>query len=160
MAFDNILKHLQGKHDQHSHGKGGVYTVNHDDVGTVRAWRDALDVSVPADDGQHYYHATTVDKLSAIKNHGLTPTASGTFEGFSTGKAVSLAPSLADAVYWSSTAMWRDYDSRHDGTVRRPVLLRVPKYANVQAYRPDEMRIGHVPKNDIEILSEDGWTKP
>lgn len=129
-----------------------------EDAGTMKAYYKALGESVPADDPLYVYHSTHAQRLSAIASDGLQPGKKSNFEGFSTTESVSLSPTVADAIYWSSASMWRQYDDRKDGTVDKPVILRTLKHETMKEYRRDELRVPNVSPDKLEIWESGKWT--
>lgn len=170
MSLTNLFSKLKGGSGSGNLGHAGIIgkrggsapkgtiSISPEQAGTLQAWENALGVTLPEDDGKHYYHSTTADKLEGIKSQGLVPSSSDNFEGYSTGRKVSLSPTLNDATYWSSSLMWRDFD-RNKGIVRKPLILRTPKFDEYETYRSDEYRTDKVSKENLEILTSEGWKK-
>jgi len=111
-------KHLQGRHNQLTHGRGGGGGSSFGAFNTVRSKKERFPPvsNDPAPGKDYEYHATTAKNLPAIAENGLEA---------SRNSWISVAPHLEAAHFWGS--MVGNERSAPD----QPVMLRM-KRSNVK----------------------------
>jgi len=140
-------------------GTSGEVKIDISEAGKHDTWLKALGEPLPQEDRGYYYHAGFAKDIGSIKEKGLIPTNSNNFPGYSSGKLVSLAPTVEDAAYWSETAFWRDFDKSGHISAKIPVFFRIAKdvVKDPINYRSDEIRTSSIAPENIEIWRDSKW---